>query len=78
MRKLYYMGLESYEARYTLQLEDWNKQVFGERNVDYEIITGEELDNSKAIVTGSVLDAHGRTYYSLSQTMSLIQKWRNH
>ena len=77
MRKLYYMGLESYEARYTLQLEDWNKQVFGERNVDYEIITGEELDNSKAIVTGSVLDAHGRTYYSLSQTMSLIQKMKN-
>ena len=77
MRKLYYMGLESYEARYTLQLEDWNKQVFGERNIDYEIITGEELDNSKAIVTGSVLDAHGRTYYSLSQTMTLIQMMKN-
>ena len=70
MRKLFYMGLESYEARYTLQLEDWNERVFGKRDIDYEVITGEELDNSKAIVTGSVLDAHGRTYYSLSQTMS--------
>tara|TARA_R110002074_G_scaffold329668_1_gene500138 strand:+ start:433 stop:1638 length:1206 start_codon:yes stop_codon:yes gene_type:complete len=77
MRKLFYMGLESYEARYTLQLEDWNERVFGKRDIDYEIITGEELDNSKAIVTGSVLDAHGRTYYSLSQTMSLIQKMKN-
>ena len=77
MRKLYYMGLESYEARYTLQLQDWNERVFGKRGIDYEIITGEELDNSKAIVTGSVLDAHGRTYYSLSQTMSLIQKMKN-
>ena len=77
MRKLYYMGLESYEARYTLQLQDWNEGVFGKRDIDYEIITGEELDNSKAIVTGSVLDAHGRTYYSLSQTMSLIQKMKN-
>ena len=77
MRKLYYMGLESYEARYTLQLQDWNERVFGKRGIDYEIITGEELDNSKAIVTGSVLDAHGRTYYSLSQTMSLIQKRKN-
>ena len=77
MRKLYYMGLESYEARYTLQLQDWNERVFGKRDIDYEIITGEELDNSKAIVTGSVLDAHGRTYYSLSQTMSLIQKMKN-
>jgi len=77
MRKLFYMGLESYEARYTLQLENWNERVFGKRDIDYEVITGEELDNSKAIVTGSVLDAHGRTYYSLSQTMSLIQKMKN-
>lgn len=77
MRKLFYMGLESYEARYTLQLQDWNERVFKRRGVDYEIITGQELDNSKAIVTGSVLDAHGRTYYSLSQTMALIQKMKN-
>ena len=77
MRKLFYMGLESYEARYTLQLQDWNERVFGKRGIDYEVITGEELDNSKAIVTGSVLDAHGRTYYSLSQHMSLIQKMKN-
>ena len=77
MRKLFYMGLESYEARYTLQLHDWNERVFGKRGIDYEIITGQELDNSKAIVTGSVLDAHGRTFYSLSQHMSLIQKMKN-
>ena len=77
MRKLFYMGLESYEARYTLQLQDWNERVFNFRGVDYEVITGEELDNSKAIVTGSVLDAHGRTYYSLSQTMTLIQMMKN-
>ena len=43
------MGLESYEARYTLQLQDWNERVFNFRGVDYEVITGEELDNSKAI-----------------------------
>ena len=77
MRKVFYMGLESYEARYTLQLQDWNERVFGKRGIDYEIITGQELDNSKAIVTGSVLDAHGRTYYSLSQTMTLIQMMKN-
>jgi hypothetical protein len=77
MRKLFYMGLESYEARYTLQLQDWNERVFNFRGVDYEVITGDELDNSKAIVTGSVLDAHGRTYYSLSQTMTLIQMMKN-
>ena len=71
------MGLESYEARYTLQLQDWNERVFNKRDIDYEVITGQELDNSKAIVTGSVLDAHGRSYYSLSQTMNLVQKMKN-
>jgi|TARA_R110001592_G_scaffold202759_1_gene452375 hypothetical protein len=77
MRKLFYMGLESYEARYTLQLQDWNERVFKDLGIDYEIIEGEELDNSKAIVTGSVLDAHGRSYYGLSQTMNLVQKMKN-
>ena len=77
MRKLFYMGLESYEARYTLQLQEWNERVFKEHGIDYEIIKGEELDDSKAIVTGSVLDAHGRSYYSLSQTMNLVQKMKN-
>ena len=77
MRKLFYMGLESYEARYTLQLQDWNERVFKRRGIDYQVIDGQELDNSKAIVTGSVLDAHGRSYYSLSQTMNLVQMMKN-
>jgi glycosyltransferase involved in cell wall biosynthesis len=77
MRKLFYMGLESYEARYTLQLQEWNERVFKRRGIDYQVITGQELDNSKAIVTGSVLDAHGRSYYSLSQTMNLVQMMKN-
>jgi hypothetical protein len=34
MRKLYYMGLESYEARYTLQLTEWNRCVFERRGLD--------------------------------------------
>ena len=28
MRKLFYMGLEPYEGRYTLQLQQWNESVF--------------------------------------------------
>ena len=59
MRKLFYMSLESYESRYTLQLTDWNERVFQERGIEYELITGEELTTDKKIVTGSVLDAHG-------------------
>lgn len=76
MRKLFYIGLESYESRYTLQLQEWNERVFKRRGINYEIVTGSELDDSKAIVTGSVLDAHGRSYYSLSQTMNLVEKMK--
>lgn len=73
MRKLFYMGLESYEARYTLQLQEWNERVFTLRGIDYTIVTGAELTPDKAIVTGSVLDAHGRTYYSMMQTANLVK-----
>lgn len=73
MRKLFYMGLESYQARYTLQLQDWNERVFNARNIDYQIVEGQSLDNGEQIVTGSVLDAHGRSYYSLTQTAELVK-----
>jgi len=73
MRKLIYCGLESYKARYTLQLQDWNERVFKRRGVDYVLVEGETLDSDKAIVTGQVLDAHGRTYYSMTQMAKLIK-----
>lgn len=73
MRKIWYMGLESYESRYTLQLQDWNERVFKRRGIDYQCVTGIELTTDKKIVTGSVLDAHGRTFYSLQQTSNLIK-----
>ena len=74
MRKLWYMGLEPYKARYTLQLQDWNEAVFRRRGINYEIVTGETLSNDQAIVTGQVLDAHGRTYFGMSQLMNLIRR----
>ena len=73
MRKLFYCGLESYKARYTLQLQDWNERVFKRRGIDYVIVEGETLDTDKAIVTGQVLDAHGRTYYSMTQMANLVK-----
>jgi len=73
MRKLYYMGLEPYKARYTLQLQDWNTAVFDSRGIDYVVVPGETLSNDQAIVTGQVLDAHGRTYFGMSQLMNLIR-----
>jgi len=67
------MGLEPYKARYTLQLREWNRAVFEKRRIKYVMVPGETLNNDKAIVTGQVLDAHGRTYYGMSQLMNLIR-----
>jgi len=73
MRKLFYMGLEPYKARYTLQLQEWNRAVFERRGIDYVIVPGETLSNDQAIVTGQVLDAHGRSYFGMSQLMNLVK-----
>jgi len=73
MRKLYYMGLESYKARYTLQLTEWNRRVFDRRGLDVVYVPGLTLDNSQKIVVGQVLDAHGRSYFSMSQMMNLVR-----
>lgn len=67
------MGLEPYKARYTLQLQDWNEAVFKRRGINYVIVPGETLSNDQAIVTGQVLDAHGRTYFGMSQLMNLVK-----
>ena len=72
MRKLFYMGLEPYKARYTLQLTEWNTRVFERRGINYQIVPGDTLGNDQAIVTGQVLDAHGRTYFGMSQLMNLV------
>ena len=77
MRKLYYMGLESYESRYTLQLTEWNRRVFERRGYDVVYVPGTTIDNSRAISVGQVLDAHGRSYFSMSQMMNLVQMHRN-
>ena len=77
VRKLFYMGLESYEARYTLQLTDWNRRVFERRGLDVVYVPGNTIDNTQSISVGQVLDAHGRSYFSMSQMMNLVQMMRN-
>ena len=77
MKKLYYMGLEPYKARYTLQLTEWNTRVFESRGINYQIVGGETLSDDQAIVTGQVLDAHGRTYFGMSQLMNLIKMMKS-
>ena len=76
MRKLFYCGLESYEARYTLQLSEWNRRVFDRRGLDVVYVPGDTIDSSQSISVGQVLDAHGRSYFSMSQMMNLVQMMR--
>jgi glycosyltransferase involved in cell wall biosynthesis len=76
-KKLFYMGLEPYEGRYTLQLQDWSTAVYDRRGIDYTVVPGETIDNTKAISVGQVLDAHGRSYFGMSQLMNLVQMHRN-
>ena len=70
--KIFYMGLEPYEGRYTLQLTEWTERVYKRRGIEYVIVPGTTIDDSKAIVTGQVLDAHGRSYFGMSQMMNLV------
>ena len=67
------MCLEPYRARYTLQLQDWNERVFKRRGINYVIVPGDTLSNDQQIVTGQVLDAHGRSYFGMSQMMNLVK-----
>ena len=71
------MGLESYEARYTLQLTEWNRRVFERRGINYIVVPGSTIDNTQSISVGQVLDAHGRSYFAMSQMMNLVQLMRN-
>jgi glycosyltransferase involved in cell wall biosynthesis len=77
MRKLFYMGLEPYEGRYTLQLTEWSRRAFARRDINWVDVPGTTIDNTKAIQVGQVLDAHGRSYFAMSQMMNLVQMMRN-
>jgi hypothetical protein len=67
------MGLESYESRYTLQLTEWSRRVFERRGLDVVYVPGLTLDDSQKISVGQVLDAHGRSYFGMSQMMNLVR-----
>ena len=71
------MGLEPYEGRYTLQLQDWTERAYKKRGIDYVVVPGTTIDDTKAISVGQVLDAHGRSYFGMSQMMNLVQMMRN-
>lgn len=76
MRTLFYCGLEPYQQRYTLQLTEWNRRIFERRGINVVYVPGETLDSSQQIIVGQVLDAHGRSYFAMSQMMNLVKMMR--
>lgn len=76
MGRLFYVPLESYAERYTLQ---WSAPKTGwiERNlikagIDYVRIDGEKSNATRTIKTGCVLDAVGRSIHCFSQIKELL------
>ena len=54
-------------------MQDWNTEAFEKRKLDYVVVPGDLLTTDQSIVTGQVLDAHGRSYFGMSQMMSLVK-----
>jgi hypothetical protein len=50
--------------------------VFDRRGLDVVYVPGTTIDNTQSISVGQVLDAHGRSYFSMSQMMNLVQMMR--
>lgn len=73
MQKLIHLSLEKYPTRYTWQLSQWYETAMKTHNIDYRVVSGSNLGNNNALVTGSVLDAHSRTFYSLTQMAELVK-----
>ena len=77
---LYYVGLEAYESRYTLQLTEWNKiemrRIPGllTKGIHFIEIKGlaEPANKVNKIKVGAVLDAFGRPKYAMAQIANLL------
>lgn len=69
--RIWYLPLEPYVERYTELLEGWTTSRWRRRGLDVAVISG--APNEGRIVTGRVLDAHGRCTWALQQMTKLIE-----
>ena len=70
---IYFMPLEKYIERYTYQLQEWTERRFQTYGLDYVVVEGKNLRKDERIKTGVALDAHGRSYYALTQTAEMVR-----
>lgn len=74
--KIYYMPLEPYQERYTELLTNWTVERWMDRpGVDLVTVHGQKL--GEGINVGSVLDAYGRCYWSMTQIGYLVKELRD-
>jgi len=72
---VYYFPIEPVKSRYTYDLcFRWMPDTFEAENIDYTMITGEQVDQE--IQFGCVLDATARGIYSLSQVSQFLKLMR--
>lgn len=79
--KIFYVPLEPYKERYTVQLSapktGWLERNWVKHDISYHRVEGKTVNNNKSISTGSVLDAIGRGYWSCSQIQELLVLLQN-
>jgi len=76
---LWYFPLEPYKERYTMQLsrkdDGWIESVLKKRDIAYTRVEGKRFTDE--IKQGSVLDAHGRGIWSLTQVAYFLEAMHN-
>lgn len=74
--RVIYLPLEPYRERYTELLTQWTRTRWEKiEGVELETVVGEKLEGG--IGVGQVLDAHGRSYWSLTQMARLVKLLRD-
>lgn len=74
--RVFYLPLEPYPERYTLQLRDWTMARFAQHDIDIREVEAPRLAGTERIDTGVALDAYGRSYYALRQMATLVRLLR--
>lgn len=69
---IYIMELEPLEERYTAQWKRWVPDALDMLGLEFSVVSGKML--TKSIETGSVLDAHGTSYWKSTQMAELIER----
>lgn len=76
--RVFYLPLESYRERYTELLTRWTLTRWAQdTTVRVLPVIGNHLPAAESIQVGTVLDAHGRSFYAATQIAALVRAMRD-